>query len=266
MVAPLPAKLDLITSSEEKINNAAPYRKLIDALMSLSTTVRPNNCCFVNYLARLMHKPAAKHRNAGKHLLRYLERTELLGMKSRAGRKDVASVYLDADWVQERPSRRSVSGFCVMVAGRMVRWRSRHQTVVAQSSKKAVFVALATCLRKALWFKKFETMFLKIMKKECTDQLFQVMIGEDNVASIKDASKPVASDLSRHVDIKYQFLVDYIAKKNIELCTNKRNNCSHMHKKFEEGSICGAHWDHKDGMRKTETQDARALVKRSVEK
>lgn len=89
--------------------------------------------------------------------------------------------------------------------------------MVGQSSKKAQLVALAMCISEKLLVRKFDAMFLKIMKKEYTDRIIELTIDEGSVACIRDAHKPVVSDLSRHVNIKYHFLVNHVSKANIKL-------------------------------------------------
>lgn len=54
--------------------------------------------------------------------------------------------YLDANWAQEQPDRKSINGFRFMMAGGRVSWRWKKQTVVLQSSKRAELIALAMCV------------------------------------------------------------------------------------------------------------------------
>lgn len=73
----------------------------------------------------------------GKQVLRYLRGTTGLGivyLNNNEGSRVVA--YSVSDWVHERSSRKSISGGVLMLAGGLISWWSKQQTVVAQSTKE----------------------------------------------------------------------------------------------------------------------------------
>lgn len=47
--------------------------------------------------------------------------------------------------------------------------------------------------------------------------MFEILIGEDNIACIKDSETPTVSDISKEIDVKYQFLDDYVTKGEVGL-------------------------------------------------
>ena len=51
--------------------------------------------------------------------------------------------YTDVDWAGSITNRRSTSGYCTFVWGNLVTWRSKKQSVVARSSAKAEYQAMA---------------------------------------------------------------------------------------------------------------------------
>ena len=51
--------------------------------------------------------------------------------------------YSDADWVGFPNDKRSTSGYCVLIGGNLVSWKSKKQNVVARSSAKAEYKAIA---------------------------------------------------------------------------------------------------------------------------
>lgn len=51
-------------------------------------------------------------------------------------------VYIDADWARSIIDRRSTSGYCTLVRGNLVTWRSKKQPVVARNSVEAEFWVL----------------------------------------------------------------------------------------------------------------------------
>lgn len=63
-----------------------------------------------------------------------------------------------------------------------------------------------------------------VLDRATVERLFDVCIGEDNQACISETLNPVLSDLSKHIDLKYQFLVDHIRKGDVGIryvCTEE---------------------------------------------
>ena len=105
----------------------------------------------------------------------------------------------------------------IMCSGGAISWMSKKQTIVAQSSKEAEFVALSYCIREVLWLMKFKLPLQRIVGLDSVKELFDICIREDNQACILDAKNHVLSDLSKPIDLKYQLLVDHIRKGTISL-------------------------------------------------
>lgn len=61
---------------------------------------------------------------------------------------------------------------------------SKQQRFVAQSSKGAEFLALASLFRDVLWFQKFGFTLEKVLEKSVVIKLFDIYIGEDYQACI----------------------------------------------------------------------------------
>lgn len=126
------------------------------------------------------------------------------------------SGFFDADCGQKRSSRKSVSGKILMCAGSLIHWRSKQQKPVGQSSNESDFVSLAACIRDDLWKMKFLTTMKKVLDSTTAKHIFD--IGKDNQACNADSLDPLLSDLSKHIDLKCQFLVDHIGKGDVKLC------------------------------------------------
>ena len=82
------------------------------------------------------------------HLFRYIKGTLDLAITYRGpGRRlaipiiDTLRCYTDADWVGDKDKMRSTSGTLVLLAGGAVSWISRLQSVAAQSTMEAEYIA-----------------------------------------------------------------------------------------------------------------------------
>ena len=62
--------------------------------------------------------------------------------------------FTDADWAGSVTDQRSTTGYCTYVWGNLVTWRSKKQTVVARSSAKAEFRAMANGICELLWLQR----------------------------------------------------------------------------------------------------------------
>lgn len=70
--------------------------------------------------------------------------------------------YTNTDYVGSIVDRRSTSGYCTFPRRNLVTWRSKKQTVVARSSAKAEFRAMAQGICELLWLKiTFEDLKIK---------------------------------------------------------------------------------------------------------
>lgn len=69
--------------------------------------------------------------------------------------------------------------------GGAIYWRSKQQSIVAQSSKEGEFVALSFCVREVLWSYKFQKGFEWFMDLLVVS-LFDVVIIENNCTCLVD--------------------------------------------------------------------------------
>lgn len=125
-------------------------------LLYLSNTTRPDLSYSAGLLSRHMHAPKMAHWKAAKGVLRYLKGTKELGICYEKGGDPKLSAYSDSDWGQEKPERKSISGHVFLFAKGAVSWRSKKQSVVAQSTVEAQYIALSFAIREAMWLWKFE--------------------------------------------------------------------------------------------------------------
>ncbi|EXB61547.1 Serine/threonine-protein kinase TOR [Morus notabilis] len=133
--------------------NTTRYQKLVGKLVSLSHT-RPDIAFTVNMVSQFMHSPREEHLQAVYRILRYLKSTPGKGrLFEKHGQKTIEA-YTDADWAGSVTDRRSTFVYCTYVWGNLVAWRSKEQSVVAQSSVEAEYRAMAHAVCEMLWLKR----------------------------------------------------------------------------------------------------------------
>jgi len=104
-----------------------------------------------------------------------------------------------ADWAGSVSERNSTSGYCVMVGGNLVTWRSKKQAVVSRSSAEAEFRAMSQGICELLW--------IKILLRDLKLGTLETMrLYCDNKAAISIAHNPVQHDRTKHVEIDRHFI------------------------------------------------------------
>jgi hypothetical protein len=88
-----------------------------------------------------MHDPHEPHLTVAKRILRYLQGTLDYDLLHRHASTSDLVVYADADWVGCLNTRRSTSGYAVLLGDNLVSWSSKRQNVVSRSSAEVDAVA-----------------------------------------------------------------------------------------------------------------------------
>ena len=94
--------------------------------------------------------------------------------------------------------------------GPLISWKSKKQAIVALSTCEAEYIALTYSIQESLFLKQLLCDMLNLCDVKVT-------IGVDNQSAIKLSKNPVSHQRSKHIDIKYHFIRDVIAKGIIEL-------------------------------------------------
>jgi len=178
------------------------YADLVGSLLYLSTTTRPDIAFAVGVLSRYMAGLEEDHMRAAKGVLRYLRGATRLGVVY--GDEKPVQGYVDADWAGDIDARRSTTGFVFTLNGGPISWTSKRQPTVATSMAEAEYVAAAMATKEAMWLR-------KILSGLGVDG-DAVPMGEDNQACLALVNNPEATGRTKHVDVAYHMVRDYVAR------------------------------------------------------
>ncbi|WVZ81678.1 hypothetical protein U9M48_029030 [Paspalum notatum var. saurae] len=181
---------------------------MIGSLLYLTTT-RPDIQFAVCLCARYQAFPRTSHRQAVKHIFRYLKFTPVLGLWYSLGSSLFLRGFSDADHAGSRIDRKSTSGTCQLLGTSLVSWSSRKQTSVSLSTTEAEYIAAASWCSQLLW-----------MKATLSD--FGLRFGKipllvDSTSAISIAKNPVLHSRTKHIDVRFHFLRDHYEKGDIDL-------------------------------------------------
>ena len=134
------------------LQDAQPYQKILGKLIYLTVT-RPDIVYSVHILTQYMQRPTSDHMQAVKKLLRYLAGNLGQGILLASNSAAQLTAYCDSDWASCAFSRRSTSGFCIMLGNSPVSWKTKKQNVVARSSAEAEYRAMALASCEVTWLR-----------------------------------------------------------------------------------------------------------------
>lgn len=126
------------------------YRRLIGKLIYLTIT-RPDICFTVQLLSQFMQNPTSVHMQAAKHLLRYLLSAPGQGILLASSSAAQLTAYCDSDWASCPMTRRSTTGYCILLGQSPISWKSKKQGVVSRSSAEAEYRAMALTCCEVTW-------------------------------------------------------------------------------------------------------------------
>jgi hypothetical protein len=140
---------------------------------------------------------------AGKHILRYLR-----GTTRRRIRYDGLSYsglisYMDSSWADDPDDRHSLSGHALLLADGAITWSTKRQKTVALSSTEAEYMALSDGCRIVAFFRSLLTELGEDMSRPTP-------ICVDNQGAIFLAVNPAHDKKTKHIDIRYHFVREFI--------------------------------------------------------
>lgn len=142
VVTPLPLNLKLSVDTGDIYPDASFDQTLVGKLNFLTNT-RPDLAFTVQSLSQFMHSPRMHHFDALQHVLHYVANTAGQGILLKGNDSLVLKAYSDSDWAACPNTRRSVTGYVMLLGNSPISWKSKKQTNVSKSSSEAEYRAMA---------------------------------------------------------------------------------------------------------------------------
>ncbi|XP_050875563.1 uncharacterized mitochondrial protein AtMg00810-like [Lathyrus oleraceus] len=147
---PFDPNLKLSTSVGQPLADPSSYRRLIGRLIYL-TNSRPDISYVIHHLSQYVVKPLAPHYQAATRILRYLKSAPAKGILFSAASPLKLYGFADSDWARCPETRKSITGFYVILGSSLICWKSKKQNTIFRSSTKAEYKALASLSCELQW-------------------------------------------------------------------------------------------------------------------
>jgi hypothetical protein len=129
----------------------------------------------------------------------------------------------------------SITGFIIFVQGVPITWKSRQQKSLAMSSSEAEYYALTEAAKEV----KFVVQTLITMGVKV---LLPVIVRVDNIGAIWMAENASAGSRTKHVELKYHFIRQYVEEGFIRIIFVRTDeNTSDVFTKNVSGEIMERH-------------------------
>ena len=182
------------------------YRGIVGSLGYLVTMTRPDLAWAYSELSKYVQFPGKNHMLAAEHVLCYLRGTwnqTVCYSRDSHDNPNVLWGWVDADWAGDTDTRRSHTGYILMMNGGPISWKSRRQDNVSLSTSEAEFVAASQAGQETIYLRETLTDF-------GFSQTKATLIYEDNLACIALSENPVRRKISRHIDIRKYYVRELV--------------------------------------------------------
>ena len=206
-----------------------PYRQLVGTILYLNICTRPAISYAISTLAKFNTKPTFTACKALVRVAKYLynSRTDRLALGGGAKLPHIVS-YSDSDWAGCLDTRYSRSGHIVFMGNGPVVWYSKMQSLAAQSTMEAEFIAKAPAIQNVNYCRRIlNSTGLPILSVN-----FASTNWSDNESARIVASNPVHHQRTKHIALKYQYIQDNV-RDGVIVCerVKSEDNCSDINTK-----------------------------------
>ncbi|BBH06980.1 wall-associated kinase 2 [Prunus dulcis] len=190
---PMEQNLKLNNEDGELLHNPETYRRLVGRLIYLTIT-RPDIVHTVHILSQFMQSPRTTHKDAADRLLHYLKGTPGQGILLSSSNNFQLRAYCDSNWASCPMTRRSTTGYFVLLGESPISWKTKKQDTVSRSSAEAEYRAMAMATCELQWLR---YLLYDLGLSHTTPSLLYC----DNQAALYIAANPVYHECTKHIEI-----------------------------------------------------------------
>ena len=214
------------------------YRTLLGEMMFAYVSCRPDIGYAITLMSKYGSNPSEFHYSQLKNIARYLRSTKHWGIKfsrsspmnslepSSKPQADYPTgelpdypedpsngkliCYVDAAYGNDPKRRRSTTGYALTYAGGAIVYRSKAQSITAQSSTEAEVIAAVTAAKTVRYIR-------SVLDELGFPQNTPTPIYEDNASAIDIVNSQKPTERTRHMEIRFFAIQDWKQNNEIEL-------------------------------------------------
>src|SRR5271170_2523603 len=112
--------------------------------------------------------------------------------------------YSDADWAGDVDTRRSTTGYIVMLNNSVIVWKSRRQPMVTLSTMESEYMALTEATKELKWIRTL------LAELGYSNDSSPTTLFSDNQSTISLAKNPISHTRAKHIDLRHHFVHEAI--------------------------------------------------------
>jgi len=185
------------------------YRSGVGKLLYLVKHSRPDIANAVRELSKVLDCASDASMKELLRVVKYVLDTKNYGLKiapvksEQSGKLLSLVGFCDSDYAGDKQTRLSISGFIIFLCGVPIAWRSKAQRSVSLSSSEAEFVSLSEAAKEVKFIAQvIESMGIKVQKP--------ITVYIDNIGAKFMAYNVTTSQRTKHVDIRYHYVREFI--------------------------------------------------------
>ncbi|XP_070007788.1 uncharacterized protein [Nicotiana sylvestris] len=169
---------------------------------SIDTPMEPNAKLMLGQ-GEPLRDPTRYMRLGVVRILRYIKSAPGKGLLFEDRGHELIVGYTDADWTGSPSDRRSTSGYCILVGGNLVSWKSKKQNIVARSNALTEYRAMAMATCELVWVQ-------QLLKELKFGEISKMELMCNNQATLHIASNPVFHERTKHIEFICHFVREKI--------------------------------------------------------
>lgn len=197
------------SAQENEKMRTVPYREAVGSLLYLAVGTRPDISYAVSTVARYCSSPTMEHWKAVKHIFRYLQATESLGLTFKPADHIEFKAFSDASWNREA-GHKSISGYLVTLNDTPIEWGSKKQPIIATGTMEAEYIAAYTVTLKIMALQ-------NMMEEVGLETNKPIPLFCDNDPAVNLANNPISNSRSDHIDRQFHKVREQVQAGNVEV-------------------------------------------------
>ncbi|KAJ7324505.1 hypothetical protein JRQ81_017525, partial [Phrynocephalus forsythii] len=175
------------------------YREVIEKLIYLATTTRPDIMAAVDILCQRTSSPTQRDWNGIKRVVKNLKCTAQFKLKLPLTENPILVGFPDADRAEDISGRKSTGGYVFFYGVGPINCISCKQGSITCSSTEAEYISAAEACDEIVWLK----LLLADLK---VDDPIPITLCEDNQSCIRLSLSEKTGGRIKHIDVKHHII------------------------------------------------------------